>query len=514
MSCKPSSHRTGSNRTGAGRLQLTMLAAALAALAAGCTRPPAAQPSESRVLRLGLGGPGEGAQSLIDNLTSDRLVFPGEDGRPEARLAEGWSVSDDRLTWTFTLRSNLKFHDGTLATASVVRDLLEPAVRRVDAGPGFLDIAAMTPTDVRTLVITLHNPSSLLLDDLCGYDLVKKTGRGRVGTGPFLVESASPGVTVLRSFQDYYQGPPSIERLEISSFPAVRTAWAAMMRDEIDFLYEVGREAVEFVEAESSVQVYSFGRPYVHALGFNQRHPVLGRKDVRRALSLAIDRDAVVATALRARGRPAEGPVWPFHWAWDRSGPVYAYDPKAARQMLEHAGFPLRSAGGRQSRLRFTCLIPSGISLFESMGLIVQKQLGDVAVDVEMQAVPFGELVRRFQTGDFDAFLFELASARMLSWPYRFLHSPLPGGPVFLNTGYVAADGALDRIRQARSDDEVRAGLAELQRVLHDDPPAVFISWDERARAVSRRFAIPAQPGRDVWPSLWQWRLSSATTRN
>ena len=89
-----------------------------------------------------------------------------------------------------------------------------------------------------------------------------------------------------------------------------------MMRGEIDSLYEVGREAADFVEAESTVRVYSFARPYVHVLGFNVRRPVFRRPEVRQAISEAIDRNAILHAVLRDRGRVAEGYVWPSHWAY------------------------------------------------------------------------------------------------------------------------------------------------------------------------------------------------------
>jgi len=105
-----------------------------------------------------------------------------------------------------------------------------------------------------------------------------------------------------------------------------------------------------------------------------------------------------------------------------------------------------------------------------------------------------------------------MANARTLSWPYRFLHSPQQGQPVYIGWNYASADAALDRIRYATTDDEIRAGVSALQRVLHDDPPAVFIAWDERSRAVSRRFVVPDRPGYDVFTTtmLWQWKPAPA----
>lgn len=162
------------------------------------------------------------------------------------------------------------------------------------------------------------------------------------------------------------------------------------------------------------------------------------------------------------------------------------------------------------SRLKLRCFVPDQIAEFESMALVVQRQLFEIGVDLDLEPVPPGELVRRLQRVEFQSFLVQLAGAKVLSWPYLFLHSPEPGQVPLVNWGYTAADKALDRIRNARSDDEVRVAVAELQRVLYDDPPAVFIAWDERARAVSRRFEIPTEPGQDILRTLWQWRPAPA----
>jgi peptide/nickel transport system substrate-binding protein len=438
------------------------------------------------------------------------LVRIREDGRFEPGLFEQWTASEDGSTWTFRLRAGVKMHDGSPATASLVKAVLDAEVQQSGAGPGFEDVASVSARDESTVEIQLRNTAGFLFfDDLSVTLLMRRQpGSPPVGAGPYqLVESSGDGTTVLRAFPDYYQGPPTIPRIEIRTFPTARAAWAAMMRDEIDFLYEVGREALDFVEAESAVQVYSFPRPYAFLLGFNVRHPALARKEVRRALNFAVNREQILQTALRGRGRRADGFIWPAHWAFDRSVPTFAYDRRAAVRLLDQTGLsPRRDADGRERRLRLACLLPSDWPFYETMALVVQRQLYDVGVDLDLEPVPAQELTARLQKGDFDVFLFNLANARRLSWPYRFLHTPGPGRAALVNWGYAAADTVLDRIRYARSDDEVRAAVAELQRVLYYDPPAVFIAWDERARAVSRRFQIPGEPRRDILQTLWQWR--------
>ena len=452
-----------------------------------------------------------GIRQLVSSLTGERLFGLNNEGRAEPRLVERWERSADGLVWTFALRSGLQFHDGSPVDATQVREILKDALTEPRA-PGFLDVESIEATDARTLVVTLNRPSAFLLDDLGGYSLnVVRDGR-QIGTGPFVLDTSDDTRIVLRAFEHYYAGRPGLDRIELTAYPSVRSAWSAMMRDEIDVLLEVGRDAIEFVEAESRVSVYSFPRSFVLLLGFNQVHPALGNPAVRRALNLAIDRNRLVRETLRGHGLVADGFIWPYYWAFDRTVSVYGFDPDHARRLLDEAGFPVKTTASGPARFRLSCLLPDDVALFEGFGLFVQKNLYDVGVALDLEPVPSRILMERFSSGNFDTFLFEMANARSLSWPYRFLHSAAEGSPVLLNWGYRGADEALDRIRHSADDDQIRAGVSALQRALYDDPPAVFISWDERSRAVSRRFDVPARPGYDVFTSalLWQWKPARA----
>ncbi len=506
MSCKPA-HLGAGLRGRVSGLQLALVVAA-AVFVPGCTGAPTRVDAPSRILRMGVALPEAGVRQLRFNLTSEPLLSFDNTGRPVPRLAERWNVAPDGLTWTFTLRRGLKFHDGSPVTANDIASLLEPELRGQAVPPGLADVDRLDAAGNGALVFRLRKASTFLADDLAVASVPPDEKRG--GIGPFASKASGGSTGTLVAFPEYYRGRPRIDAIEVKQYPTVRAAWAAMMRDEVDMLYEVGREALDFVQAESAVQVYAFPRAYVNTLGFNTRDPTLRRKDVRRAINLAIDRDEIVRQVLRGRGRVAEGHIWPSHWAYDRSAPAYRFDPAEAARILDRAGFKPRMRDGRAARLTLHCLVPHQMAEFESMALVLQKQLFRVGIDLELLAVPATELIRLMQSGAFQTFLLQLTGARVLSVHYWFLHSPEPGQVPLVNWGYTAADKALDRIRYARSDEEVRAGVAELQRVLYDDPPAAFIAWDERARAVSRRFEIPTEPGQDILRTLWQWRPAPA----
>jgi peptide/nickel transport system substrate-binding protein len=272
-------------------------------------------------------------------------------------------------------------------------------------------------------------------------------------------------------------------------------------------LHEVSRDAVPFVEAESSVRTYPMLRPYVNALFFNVRHPILSRREVRQALNYAIDRDAIVRDVMAGRGERADGPVWKYHWAFSTAQKTYEYNPDLARLKLDAAGFPKpqASAAGRMpSRFRFTCLMFGDDTRFERMAVVLQKQLYDVGVDMQFEAVPLRALVERFSSGNFDALLTESISGRSLTWLYRQWRSKPDRLPGELNSGYTAADAALDRLRDSFVDADTKRAVGDLQRIFYDDPPAIFVAWPQTSRAISARIHVPYENGMDVVGRLWR----------
>jgi ABC-type transport system substrate-binding protein len=231
-------------------------------------------------------------------------------------------------------------------------------------------------------------------------------------------------------------------------------------------------------------------------------HPRLGRREVRRALNLAIDRSGVIESVAGGRGVPAVDHIWPNHWARDPAAPTFAFDAAAARAALDAAGLRRPAGPGMRSRFSFTCLVQG--DRYERLALLIQRQLLEIDVDMKLEGVPLSALGQRLATGRYDAFLGEMAASHGLGFTYSWWHSTPPS---LLHSGYAGADGALDRIRAARTDDDLRSAVHELQRRMHDDPPAVFLYWAQASRAVSRRFVLPAGDDLDILRSLDRWRL-------
>jgi peptide/nickel transport system substrate-binding protein len=410
-------------------------------------------------------------------------------------LAESLTPSSDGRTLTVTLRPNVKFHDGSTLDAPAVAAALQNSLHSF-MGPTYADIKSISAAGTKQVVIELKEPSLLLQEALEAP--LQKAGTIPLGTGAF---KAVPGSTTnIDSNTTYYLGAPVIHTLQVKTYPTVRAAWADLLRDQIDMLYEVGPEAIESMRGSTRASVFTFTRRYQHVIIFNPESKRLTSK-IRQALSYAVDREAIVQHALRTFGEPSTGPIWPKHWAVRADLPRFTFNPKRAVDLL----------GSSTSGFQFTCLVAPD-SIDEQIALEVKRQLAEIGVDMNVQGASREEIFRRASAGDYEAAAIERISGPTVFRPYLVWHT---GGTFNFGRFHSATlDAALDRVKRAADEQAMRTAVAGMHEAFMDDPPALFIAWSVRARAVSNRFVIPPlEQDRDVLATLRLWR-PAADNRN
>ena len=197
-------------------------------------------------------------------------------------------------------------------------------------------------------------------------------------------------------------------------------------------------------------------------------------------------------------GRPTS-PVWPEHWAASTEAARFQYSPRS-----------LASSRGRPP----ITLLYSDPS-HERMALFVQQQLQAVGVAVQPELSSVSEAMTRAAAGDFDTWLADMGLGPNFLRQYLFWHSGSP-----YNWGNYSSRASRRRAgchppgsRRQRLQSGRRRNFNE---PMIQDPPALFLAWSERARAVSTRFEVPAEPGRDMWSTLALWRpvAASAAAQN
>jgi peptide/nickel transport system substrate-binding protein len=476
------------------------------AVVGACRTKDGAEPqAPAALLRVGVGqlsatNPVDGLRQLTQNVSVEALVRPGEDGRLQPWLAESWTTAPNGRSLRVRIRSGVKFHDGSAFDAQALATLL-PNALRVFMGPAIFANVGVEVSGPQTVDIGFQHPVPFLMEALEAQ--IRKPGASVTGTGPYMV--AADSTSELRANKDYYLGPPTIDRIAIQSYPSVRAAWADMLRDRIDMLYDVGLDALDSMETATNVSVFTFTRKYQYMIALNDQSAPLRSRKIRQALNLAIDPATVVRNALNGHGLVSKGPFWMRHWALRADLPSFEYDPQRAAAMVLAEGGPGKRGG---ANVQFTLLVPPD-AVHERIALEVKRQLEPVGVVVVVEQVSLDRLSQAIQNRTFDAVLTEGISGPTLFRPYQLWHS---GGTFNAGgLGNASVDAAFDGLRGAASEDEFRTAAARVQQAFMDDPPVIFLAWTERARAVSKRFNVATDPGRpDVLGTMRLWKPVAA----
>ncbi len=267
-------------------------------------------------------------------------VRPGS-FRHEGVLATSWASPDQRV-WTLTLRENVRFHDGAALDADAVVHNLDH-LRRERGFPGRSE--RLGPHLVQ---ITLDRPNSALLSTLSQPFFAiqspgRLTGPGSdvpVGTGPFRFVGAGGGVVELAAFDGHWAGPPRLRRLVFRRFRDEAALADALASGEADVTSALGPGRADRLRSQAGVTLDSQTGLNVIYLALNNERPPFTNARVRRAISRAIDRAALVRDVLAAHAEPADTVLPPTLFSHDTRTRELVLDQDAARRSLAAAHLP------------------------------------------------------------------------------------------------------------------------------------------------------------------------------
>lgn len=394
----------------------------------------------------------------------DRLIFSGLvrhdlHGRPVPDLAESWSVSADATIYTFALRRDAFWHDGTPVTSADV--VYTYSKLQFPDYPGPVDLGALwqqiqvIPLDAHTVQFQLPEPFAPFFDYLSMGLLPDHLLRGvsaadlidhpfhlqPVGTGPFrferfLVDDGEISGVSLSAFADYYGHVPFLERIEFRYFPDGASALDAYERGEVQGISNVGPEILARALALPRLNLHSSQLPRITLVFLNlksSQHPFLADKKVRQALLMAINRQWIIDHALNGQGTVAIGPIVPWSWASASGLEAVPFQPEQAAALLDEAGYslPIGAAPGSAEYLRSKDETPLAFELLHpddevhvQVAQALQMYWQGIGVQVTLRAVPEEDLLtEHLQPREFEAALADLNLSRYPDPdPYPFWH--------------------------------------------------------------------------------------------
>ena len=305
---------------------------------------------------------GDASSERIRQLVYNSLIKKNERFDYEGELATNIQRADDGLSYTFTLREGVKFHNGKTLTSADVKHTLETLLgsdspKATDYFEGVEGqrrlyengyVAAIETPDARTVVVRLHTPWLHLLANLVPVGIIPEGStpdeqkRQPVGTGfyRFVRYNEQQQAVDFAAHEGYWGGAPAIKNLRVRIITDSNTLQAELKSGGVDIAVVGNLQPQDYqvLGQDASLQVKQFPGVNVVYLNFNAQDEVLKDPRVRQAIAHAINREAIVNDLLHGQARIAHSILPEESWAY-HPGRTYNYDPEAAKKILDEAGY-------------------------------------------------------------------------------------------------------------------------------------------------------------------------------
>ena len=268
-------------------------------------------------------------------------------------LAEGWEVSDDARSWTFTLREGVRFHDGSPLTAADAAASIRNASRKEVRGAygtdallySYLGQAQVGAIDDRKLQIVLPYSMADLPDLLLCIMIIPERFIGSdpqsiPGTGPFRLEKIENSRYHFRRNEDYWKGIPEPKELVFAAEKDPEKRAEALLRGEADIATDLNWSHTTLIDENDDCLTIEYDPPVAIPLMLNCFSGPLADVRVRQALNYGTDVDEVIQKACKGAALPLTGPLTPHHFGYDPHAKPYPYDTGKAWHLLAEAGYP------------------------------------------------------------------------------------------------------------------------------------------------------------------------------
>lgn len=361
------------------------------------------------------------------------LVFEGlvrwRSGTTEVEpgLARSWHTSDDGKVWTFELRPDVVFHDGTPLDATAVVFSFERLL--VPSHPSYLagedagywrtlikDVTGVVAIDADTVQIRVGRPYAPLLGYLAMFPIVSPAavtrwgdafGEHPVGAGPFEFEEWRPGDTlILRRFGRYWGQAPLLERIVFRVLVDPRQRLVELESGSVDLAMAILPDEQSFVELHPDLELHSTASNDVSYLALNLTKKPFDEPLVRRAIAHAINKVPIVKLAFRGRARAADGPLPPTQWGHHVPRTRHAFDPDRARELLRQAAAEQRIDPGAVYRLYAPSTPRPYMTSPERVARFLQAALANVGIKTELHLQPITQHRASVEAGQHDLALF------------------------------------------------------------------------------------------------------------
>ena len=444
------------------------------------------------------------SEQVVKMLYNTLLKFE-DDGTVVGDLAESWSVSEDKLTWTFNLKQGVKFHNGKELTSADVKATFDRALNAEAGGLRTTEIikmfTAVEAPDPYTVTITTDGPYGPMESLMCNMslgimdaDYIEQYGldlgtsvEGENGTGPFKVVSwERDQEIVVERFDDYFGTPAKLKTVVYTVIPEAASRVIALETGEVDVIDKPTNEDLERLEADTE-NFTVLRKPTIsqRLFRFGCNDPIISNTKVRQAIVYAIDRQAIIDALFTGSGYPSTAPLAPVTFGYSDLGEI-EQDLELAKSLLAEAGYP----DGFDTKIVTTERYQNGIELAE----IISQQLAEIGINAEIEVWEWSALSASWNgitADEFDQPIFIMGagpSMRDADGGLRGLYTTSETGLNDRNYGFYSnaeVDALIEQGMQ-ETDQQKRVEIyKEAMEILYREDPVAFWLFDMYGLAIT-----------------------------
>lgn len=424
----------------------------------------------------------------INNQIFETLVKLGEESNTyEPGLATEWEYVDNGTAMQFTLRENVKFHNGEIMTAEDVVYSFKAASEETASAGGidWLDWDGIKATDDKTIYMPFTYANSIALGYLATTNLYivnKKAmeelgddfGANPVGTNAYMIEEWVQGDYIkLKAFDDYWGGKPEIETLIFRFIPEPSQAMIELETGGVNLVLDISGKDISRVEESDDLKMIRGNSVTNDFLCFNTSKAPFDNKTLRQAVAYAIDKEAILKAVYQGEGKIAYGPITTDTWAFDKSleaNPPYEYNLEKAKELMAEAGYD-------EGELTVELYIDDKSARI-SASEVIKNQLAQIGITVNIHSFDYATWFNILYEGvEDDMYLngINASTGEPDKAFYQYMHQnfAVPRGPNTMRYVNERFSELLDMARTTLDDAAKEEYYIEAQQIFMDDVPGI-----------------------------------------
>lgn len=432
-----------------------------------------------------------GSNEILDFVFMHLHRIDAETGKMKPELASSWEFSEDLTAITYYLRTDVKWWDGKPVTAEDVLYTFEKMKDPKTNYPNITTLRFIKKAEVMGTHAIKFTFDRVYADLLTDSDIMpvprhiyEKIGqdfeRNPVGNGPYKIKEFSPGSSIILVYNDgYYRGRPPLDEIQLRNYTNIQAMVADFVQGNLDLILNITPAVAKDLSNNKNIAIDSRpGNTYTY-IGWNLNNEFLDDKDIRKALSMAINRSKILNDVFLEMGKLSLGPLPPSSWGYNGDIAPIEYNLSKAKEILRQKGFEDRNRNNilDKNGQDFTLNIITNVENPDRVAILngVMRDLRLLGIKINARTMDASSFISKVVNKDFDGFIMGWIVGQKIDPTVYWYSEPNRGKYNFASYKNKIVDSLIDIGASMLDRKRAKKIWGEFQKIVYEDQPYTFL---------------------------------------